>query len=468
LRVLPFYLCGATAGVGGAPTLAVVGAPDAATQAELRAKWPVATLDAANHPAGKVVWPSLVIGPRTDSANARQPAYVVTSTDGYQDGFAAMSSVLGILHGMMAANGESPLAVQYAPIIGLDGSGAYSDPGGGLGGGDAGTGDYSYVGIFIHEQGHAFGLPHAGEAYDAHEYPYFWGSLDGSAWGYDTIRGRFLAPFIPPSASTFAGCANDTFGGHPRAMDTQGRCVKQDPMQSGAGDQSSADRFATFSDYNTAGMQHHLEGTTTVDNGAHAYSGGKAVRDPAFASGYKRWDGLDHAWVAFPAATTDGGLFGLNQNLPVQTGVPVASIVVTVSHAGTAGATQIYPPIAYTGNLTETIDPTSAADLAKIVPDTSVYYWYCRNGGCDYTLRVTYQGGAQQHVLIQGGFRPFNQPTGTPPASASDPLDGNSFQQFVVNVPARGPITKIELLDTPMVWNGMPVTPAVLATRSGP
>lgn len=159
-------------------------------------------------------------------------------------------------------------------------------------------GRHEYRGIFIHEQGHAFGLPHVGEAYDQFRYPYEWGSLQGSAWGYDANLREFLAPFVPASASRYGACTSNTFAGHARAFDSRGRCVKQDPMQSGSGDQGSRYRFATFSDYSTAVMQRWFEGRTTLDgDGTHDYGGGKIVRDRSFTGGYKPWDNIDRAWI---------------------------------------------------------------------------------------------------------------------------------------------------------------------------
>lgn len=449
LWTLPFYLFGADDTNSGLP-LSQTGAPPADAVAEAWAKWPVAALTAANHPARRVSWPSLVIAPRTDSAGTPQPAYAITNSGQQKDGFAAMDSVLGIVRGIRAANGEGPLAVQYyAPLVMLDASGRYASPGGGLGGGDAGTGDHLYSGIFVHEQGHAFGLPHQGEAFDAGRYPYDWGSLKGSSWGYDANKREFLAPFVPATASTYAACASGSFAGHRRASDDAGRCVKQDPMQSGSGDQARGYRYATFSDYSAAMMQRNLEG--------------KTVPDTAFPSDYKRWDAAGRRWVNVDTATTQGGIFGLDQNLPVARNVPVHTVVVTHSNAGTTGATRVQPPISYTGNRLRTIDPGSAADRASIVPDTGTYFWYCRNGGCDFTLRATYAGGTVRHVLLQGGYRPFNQASGTPPASANNARDGNSFRRWVVNLPADAALTRLELLATPMVWNGLPASPAVLA-----
>ncbi len=465
LWTLPFYLFGANDSNSGLP-LAQTGTPPADAVAEMRAKWPLASLEATNHPARRVGWPSIVVAPRNDSAGTAQPAYLVSNSNQQKDTFAVMDSVIDIIRGIRRANGEGPLAVQYyAPLVMLSSTGQYASPGGGLGGGDVGTGDSAYQGIFIHEQGHAFGIPHQGEGFDGGRYPYEWGSLQGSLWGYDSNKREFLAPFVPATASRYASCASDQFAGHARATDVQGRCVKQDPMQSGSGDQARGYRFATFSDYSTAMMQRNLEGVTSVGNGgANSYSGGKLVRDSAFPSGYKRWDGIAKRWVNVETATSQGGIFGLDQNLPAARGVAVHTVVVTHSNAGTAGATRIQPPVSYTGNRLRYIDPSVAADRASIVPDTSTNFWYCRNGGCDYTLRASYASGPVRHVLLQGGYRPFNQASGTPPASASDARNGNSYRTWVVNLPGDVALTRLELLATPMVWNGMPASPAVLAT----
>lgn len=460
LRVLPFYLFGAT---DAHQPFNEIAAPDADTAAQIFEKWPVARLDAVNHPAKRANWPILVKGP----ANGN-PAYVIHNTNELKDGFDPLTATHNILGGLMSANGEGSSEAQYyGSLVMLNAAGTRSWAGGGIGGGRVGTGE-GYGGIFIHEQGHAMGLPHAAGAYDDGRYPYVGGSLNGSAWGYDTHRRQFLPTIVPTTASHYSGCADDTFGGHPRQKDAQGRCIKQDPMQSGSGDQDPSYRFATFADYNTGVMQRFFEGRTTVDgSGNRSYSGGVIVRDTsaAYPGGYRRWDTIDRKWVNFTPRTTDNALYGFNNGFPEQRDVPVHAIVITYSRAGTPDVSQIYPPLSFTGNLLRYIDPTDPAQRASIVPDTSTYPWYCRNGGCDYTVRVTYTNGSVRHVLLQNGFRPFNQATGTPPASASDPLNGNSFRTWAIHVPATAPIAKIELLDTPMAWNGLPANPTVLASR---
>lgn len=456
LRVLPFYLFGATDATQPFNQVAV---PDASVVAEVRAKWPVARLDAFNHPAQRVSWPILVNGPANGNA-----AYVIHNSNEQKDGFDVLSTTHGILGRLMSANGESNSEAQYyGPIVMLNAAGAWASAGGGIGGGRVGTGE-GYGGIFIHEQGHAMGLPHQGGAYDEGRYPYAGGSLNGSVWGYDTGRREFLPTIVPTTSGHYSGCASSTS----RQKDAQGRCIKQDPMQGGAGDQDPSYRFATFSDYSTAMMQRFFEGRTTVDaNGNRSYSGGVIVRDTsaAYPGGYRRWDTLDRKWVNVTPTTTDKGLYGFDMGLPAQRDVAVHAIVITYSRAGTANVSQIYPPLSYTGNLRRYIDPTDAAQRASIVPNTSTYPWYCHASGCDYTVRVTYGNGSVRHVLLQNGFRPWFEPTGTPPASASDPVNGNSFRTWAIHVPATAPIAKIELLDTPMAWNGLPTNPVVLASR---
>lgn len=465
VRILPFYLFGA----GESDlSLAAAGSPSAEAIDDMFAVWPVATLQVGNHPAGKVVWPSLVVPPRDDSGGVRRAAYVATSTDSYKDGFAGLSTLHGIVSGLRAANGEANQAVQYyAPLLARNAAGQFRSAGGGIGGGNVGTGDTAYAGIYIHEQGHAFGLPHAGDSYDSGSYPYEWGSLRGSEWGYDAVRRLFRSILIPASSGNYASCRSHTFGGHPRAVDAQDRCIKQDPMQSGAGDQASGQRFTIFSDYSTAVMQRYFEGTTTLDGAAHRYSGGKWQRDAGFPSGYKRWDGIDRKWVDAPDAVNvaSGGIWGFEDDAPLQANVPVYAIVATMSYAGTAGATQIHPPIRYTGNLIRLIDPTVQAQRDSILPNTGTYYWWCRAYGCDYTLRVRYANGTVRHVALQGGFRPWNGEQQPVVAEASDPLSGSSFRRWTVNVPDDGTIASIELLDTPQVWKGLPALPKVLASR---
>lgn len=464
LYTLPFYLFGATDN-----TLAFdqVKAPLLAAQQEAWAKWPISTLKAKNHAIARIDWPYVIVSPRNGQA-----AYQVNTPSEKKDGFAIMSAALTVLGQIRQANGDGGTANQYyAPLVQADPTGKFVGTGGGLGGGHVGTGDHVYKGIFIHEQGHAFGLPHAGESYDAQSgYPYAGGSLKGSARGYDLKNWVFLNNIVQPSASSYNNCQNHTYNnGTPRQLDSLGRCIKQDPMQSGSGDQEAGYLYTHFSDYNVAKMQRYFEGLTTINaSGQKSYSGGRIFNNPAMPKGYARWDSVDQAWVPFdPSSDGNKGLYGAEQNYPINKNVLVYTIVLSVSKAGTAGATQIYPIIRpHNGNLLKTFDPTNAQDRVDMTPNTSKYPWYCRNSGCDYTLKLTYADGSIKYTALQGGFRPWFGQDSDFSAAVQNPTDGSSFKVWAINVPAQAVLQKVELLDTPKSWLGIDVAAPVLATRT--
>jgi hypothetical protein len=478
MLTLPFYLFGLNE---SAVPLSQTATADQVTRDEYFAKHPFAELQIKNHPAQKVVWPYIIVGPRQGRA-----AQKVEYKEQQGDGYAVMGAILNTLGTMRNANADEVMNNQYyAPLLMANQAGQYSSPGGGLGGGNVGTGDYDYTGTFIHEAGHAYGMPHANDGFSNGTYPYTGGSLKGSNWGFDQLKNRFLSPLVPSSAGTFKNCAS---GGFPlgRQLDAQGRCIKQDPMQSGSGDQAAGDKYTMFSDFNASVVQHYMEGTASLKNGKKVYDGGRVFVDPNSSTGYSRWDSLENAFVPVNTATTDGGIYGFNRGLPIQRDLKVQTILMTVnlsslqdtftekpgethlSYADTitynTDTTQVYPPIAYTGNLRLTIDPTNAAQLASITPNTGEHYWYCLNSGCDYTLRVTYTDGSQRLVVLQGGFRGWYSTEIK--ATAGTPTNSDSFRVFGVNLPDDKTIMTLELLETPEVWKGLPTNPKVVATRT--
>jgi hypothetical protein len=475
MLTLPFYLFGLNE---SAVPLSQTATADQVTRDEYFAKHPFAELNMKNHPAQKIVWPYIIVEPRQGRA-----AQKVEYKEQQGDSYAVMSAILNTLSAMRSANGDEAMnSHYYAPLLMANQAGAYSSPGGGLGGGDRGTGDYAYAGIFIHEAGHAFGMPHANDGFTAGTYPYIGGSLKGSNWGFDQVKNRFLSPLVPSTASTFKNCAS---GGFPmgRQLDDQGKCIKQDPMQSGSGDQVAGDKYTMFSDFNASVVQQYMEGTTTITNGKREYSGGRIFKDPSPSTGYSRWDSINSSFVPVETKTTSGGLYGLDNGLPIIRDVPVRTVIVTINLEGitdTSGdgkfgytdtitynpaTTQIYEPISYTGNLRRLIDPRDSTQLATIKPDTSENYWYCKIGGCDYSLKVTFSDASEQFVVLRNGFRGwFN--ADQPVATAPNPLESSSYKFWGVNIPASKTIAKLEVLETPEVWKGLPANPKVVATRT--
>lgn len=449
LRVLPFYLFGATPRTVEAPWSSVRDAAPA-VKADLRAAWPISRLQMGTHPASRVVWPNLVVAPRNDGAGLPQPAYVVHGLQQQRDDYAAMSSVLTILNGIRAASGEGPTNTQYyAPVLGWDtAADALGLLAGGLGGGGSGVGDEKYAGVFLHEQGHAFGLGHAGAEYDAGGYPYPGGSLQGSSWGYDAAHQTLLSPKVA------VGRQSRCLTGHVLVGDGPG-CWKQDPMQGGSGDQAAPHRYTMFSDFNAARIQRWLQGGPTVrnDDGSYTYDGGRVFLDDSSPTGFARWNSLSRSWDPVSPTTESQGINGPDGGLAVRRDLPVASVVLTRSNALSAGATKAYPPLEYVGDAVRTFDPTTSAGRAAIDPDGTDLAWYCRGTGCDYTARVTLADGTVKHVVLQGAFRPWWQWTSADKPSSVDPLSPDSQRTWVVNVRTGGAkVTRIELLSTPQAW----------------
>jgi hypothetical protein len=451
LNIIPFYLFGASD--ANSLPLTATSAPSAAIQNDMYDKWPISELLVKPFNGGRVSIPMLPVSPRTDRNGVKQPAYMLSNMDQQKEGYAAMNTVLDLLRQIREANGESRTNnLYYGPMITLNAAGRLANLGGGLGGNGGGVGDTTYGGIFIHELGHAFGLPHANDGYNAGTFPYLGGSTKGSAWGYNQRAKIFLNLLIDRTAQNFTNCATS------RQTTTTGVCYKQDPMQGGAEDRTAGYTYGTFSDFNTGKMQEFFEGRTTQDGaGRRTYSGGVLFPDSSFASGYSRWDAIDRNMVEYVPTAAQ-----INDNLPVTRNVPVYTIMISYSNAGTPGVSMIYAPFRYTGNLLTSFDPSKAQDMADFNVDTGKYASWCKTNGCDYTVKVTYADGSVIYRVLQGAFRPFNRPVDAPAATATDPLASASFNNWAINVPGDKVISTVEMLHTPTVWRGFPASPVVL------
>lgn len=327
LWVMPVYYFGAND--ANTVPYAEISQPTAREKDEIFNKLPFSKLTISPYKTGRISWPYLVIGPRNG-----QLAYIMKNKDEQKDGFATIASTMNIAGAIRRANGESNLnSSMYMPMMMVHADGkSIARPYGGLGGGSLAAGSPSFNGIFMHEVGHSLGMPHAAESYEAGYFPYEKGSHKGSAWGFDSANNQFLSPLIPTQASSYANCVKDG-----RATNSQGQCYKQDIMQGGGDDRNALHRYGSFTDFHAATAQRYFEGVTTQnDDGSYDYSGGRIMEDGDFATGYSRWNGVLKKRVAFdPKNHTTKGLWGLNAGYPIQKNVPVHTIVMTVSIAGT-------------------------------------------------------------------------------------------------------------------------------------
>lgn len=427
LVLQPFYLFGATP---ADKPLSETAALPAATAREYVQKHPLTELKTTSWPAW--TWPDFPMPP-----TGSLPGFVMhqpsdAAANG-RDGFALMGGVLDILHQLRRAHGvDGQDYLAYSPLL-LKESGKLVGAGGGLGGGGVATGDAAWAGIFVHELGHAYGLPHAGEAYDSKQYPYERGSLKGSAWGFDADHNEFLDPRLQPGHRNYASCAR----AGERVLDGSGQCYKQDPMQGGAGDQSTGYAFADFADFNMARVQRWLET--------------RRVRDAAFPGGYKQWDAAKAAYVAADLKRGSSGQGGQVDLDEIALDQPVWTVIGALSvRNATPDLNRIYAPQKTRGGLPRSFDPTLQADMDAL---KAKYPWYCVSGdghadGCDFTLRARYADGTVRHVLLPVGYRKFFSNDIAPEASVA--TSGDSFSYFAVNLPDTGSaLQRLDLFETP-------------------
>ncbi|KAM9963799.1 hypothetical protein ACTFIW_007053 [Dictyostelium discoideum] len=424
---LPFYLFGAND--TNTQPFSITNGIDSQITKELMERWSCSDIIAANHPIQRIDWPYLVMEPRMGN-----PAMVITNSDQKKDGYAIMNEVLNILTEIREAFGESTSSIQiYAPLLHLGANGKYANPNGGLGGGSRGTGDHKYTFTFFHEQGHAMGLPHSGEAYAAGSYPYVNGSLLGSEWGYDANHNEILGTFIPPTSDQFKNCRRNS------VFDSKGRCVKQSVMQGGAGDYSSKYRYSMFADFEMTTIQDYFKNSIYYDQTKGTY---------------KKWNDTSKSYFEYIPSTKNNGLWGLDDGTPIERDIEVYTILFTYSTVGPKELSQIYPILkSAKGNLMKRYDPTNKNDMKLITPGSGS--WYCFASGCDYTVRVTFDDDSLEHILLRQGKRKYWNPMGDFKENLYNANSSNSFILRGINVKATKSIKKVELLETLMAWKGI-------------
>jgi autotransporter-associated beta strand protein len=386
------------------------------TFAEIEAKWPVADLEVRR--LGHVVFPELVIPPRTDvgtkAERIRSKAEYTAKTglpfDGEQAAALAWNGAL-----KRAAGRSGRWSLYYLNV--------YNAFAGGQAGGFAGVGSGTSAGILHHELGHALSLPHWG---DSVAYPYkgamhgipapsiYNGTHAGPAWAFD-LRTR---AFIPPT--TQSGNA----GGKPIGT------YKADPMQGGGeGWQEPAYLMNHFSDYSVNQMRNYLQTHVVVWNPALGSSGS--------------WAQWNQTTGDYTTTVSNNGV-----QFPTTRDTQVISIMASISGSD-PDVTMVYPPIGpYTAGLLRLFDPAVAADR------TAAQSIFSPSAGSDLCVRVV-QGGVTKTYMMAASW-----------VTTQDEYSSGSLVTEAVNLPASGgAVTKIELLLTPDVEDvGLPANPQVLST----
>ncbi|OZG70387.1 hypothetical protein BTA51_26470 [Hahella sp. CCB-MM4] len=366
----------------------------------------------------------------------------------------AAKPILDMVWQIQNATGDMALnKITYAPSVLIDHTKAGENKVKGLRGGvsyqgsGASMGDPA-IGLLWHEGGHALGLSHSIDEYKKTGgpfYPYVDGSLKGSNWGYDSFMGYFRSPLIPPTSPHFI--CRDEWKGAFFQRNSEGRCYRFDPMHSADDQKDPGAALALFSDFYAGKMQkwglNHSRMNSSNDGFQKVNSQGE--------------------WEDFIPKTENYAQRYIKGQHPVTFNKTTDFIMFTYSFAGTAEVSQFYEPIRYVGNAIEYVDAVSQEDLDKIDTDTSKtdkpeYLNYCRFRGCDFTLKVTYEDGSTLYRVVKESARKTWQQT----VWKDNYLNENSEDSFklwsvALVAPDGAPkITKLELLDTPMLWNLSP------------
>jgi autotransporter-associated beta strand protein len=384
--------------------------------AEVEAKWPVADLEVRR--LGHVVFPELVIPPRTDvgakAVRIRSKAEYTAKTGLAFDGEQAAA---------LAWNGALKRAAGRSGRWSLFYLNVYNAFAGGQAGGFAGVGSGTSVGILHHELGHALSLPHWG---DSASYPYkgamhgisapsnYNGTHAGPAWAFHLPTKKF----IPPTVQT------GNVGGKPVGT------YKVDPMQGGGtGFQEPGYQLNHFSDYSVNQMRNYLNDHVVVWNPALGTSGS--------------WAEWNQTTGGYTTSVSNNGV-----QFPTTRDTQVISIMASISGSD-PDVTMVYPPIGpYTSGLIRLFDPTVAADR------TAANNIFSPTNGSDLCVRVV-QGGVTKTYMLAASW-----------VTSQDPFSSGSLVTEAINLPASsGAVTKIELLLTPDAEvNGLPANPQVLST----
>lgn len=379
--------------------------------------------------------PAMIATTKPSCTAAQQSAGTCTLFSGYgfiQGGRYAVAA-------LMDANGMERFAQVYGTLS------QNNHAGGGLAGGGVGAGD-DYDLTFNHEQGHSDDMPHWGgdwygrvPAGDTQRHPYAgeYGTLPnnptgggfGNTWAYDYASDSFIAPICASTGKE-----------------------RQEPMQrSGGACLPAGQTYDWFSDYSALFMFRFFAGAAADYSGTVPYprdplgnaaatpfampskSGMVVAMQPNSATPLlKRWDTATNSYVvqASPALSANQ----LKHYYPQQYNKRVVTIWGSFSNT-TPAATTIQPPLHYVGHIKKTWNPADPADFTDIKSWVSgdAFWW-----GADLVLRVNYSDSSYRQAVLKVA------PRGT------DPLNGDSYDTWSVNLPDDKTITSMVLYQRPM------------------
>lgn len=334
----------------------------------------------ATTPVSKLTWERFPVNVSIEQIILEDGSSVDSPDDMLPDGFDLIRLAIDTSTVLSAANGLGREAKLFTSLDHAQG--------GGLGGGNVAGGDAT-PGIFHHELGHSYGLPHLADWYASRRYPFKKGSEAGGGsvgpyWAYDQLAEKFLTPF------------------------SSGTTEKQDPMQSGSGQQEAGRQTMFFGAFTAQSITDHFQDRVFYDE----------------ASGkYRSYDAASGEYVDVPDEEVD-----VFDGLPALRDVPVYTVHGTFWLDHPEGNT-IQPILHYRGHLPKPLEVSDQDTLDWLAENPNeVCYW-----GCDYTVRATYEDGTQRSFAIH--------------------LDTKDYmRRWGINIPADKPLTKVEAFYRKL-WN---------------
>jgi len=355
------------------------------------------------------------------------------------EGMDQLAAVLRFTGALSRATGLYSFGFTY-------GNSKYLAPGGWGGGKNFAGADFG--GIFLHEMGHALGLPHWGEGSfgnqnptsDEFTYPYAGvgnnGGGRGQSWNYEPNTNEFMSPLCKDSSNSLLGKERSD------AMQRSSYCLEW--RKTGAGP------WDGFGDFSALSIHEFLNGNAGEHSGTVPYFGNNPTFHLPTRSGFPTLtldNNGNHVLVrgaTQPQQKQDFETYDFLQ--PQQWNTPVYTIYGTY-HPQYGIANIIYKPLSYVGTMPKLLDPTDPKVFADLKAGNSgpySWYFYWEH---DVSLRFTYADGTQRVAIY-----PYDA------VSRSWVPEHNPWRfdllYFAINIPADKKLAKVEVFHRPFLVRG--------------